>query len=267
MIFIQRGRTDEGTPIQPEEAWFTLAEISTQEAITEGKNHQMKASVYGHIQVRMALEALFYNKCAYCESEIRNDEWDIEHYRPKGRVAERADHPGYFWLAYQWTNLYPSCKFCNQHRKEKLTWGDLTRAEAGGKADQFPIVDENNRAMTPTDDISLELPLLLDPCADHPEAYLRFDPLGQIHSLQDNERGKATIEICFLNRRRLRALRRSIIQQVMAIVALMQGFEKSGNLSAVGELQNYLQVHHLADASSYAAVSRYIVAHPEEFGL
>lgn len=268
MIYIQRDRTDNsGEVICPNDDWFTLAAEATQDAISEGESHQVRASVYGHTQVRIALEELFYGKCAYCESVIRNQDWDVEHYRPKARVAERENHPGYYWLAYQWKNFYPSCKFCNQRRTDKPTWGDLSRAGAGGKADQFPIEDEDDRATIPDGDISLERPLLLDPCADNPEEFLRFDPTGQIYSKGDNERGKFTIDICFLKRRRLRDLRRDVILRVIELLLLIQVLGTSGNINAVADIQNHLQTRYLDDVSPYAAVSRYIVAHPEEFGL
>src|SRR5262245_40081226 len=75
---------------------------------------------------------LFNGKCAYCETDIEsNQPGDVEHFRPKGRVVDEEfepirinhpkwgemDHPGYFWLAYEWDNLFPSCIDCNRYRK------------------------------------------------------------------------------------------------------------------------------------------------------
>jgi uncharacterized protein (TIGR02646 family) len=72
--------------------------------------------------VREALALYYLGKCAYCENMEKKAE--IEHYRPKKGVTGEAAHPGYFWVCYQWTNLVPSCRYCNTE---------------GGKANQFPV--------------------------------------------------------------------------------------------------------------------------------
>ena len=125
MIRIVRDRLDEtGKPIRPDAAWFALAATSKAQALQDGAGHQILASVYTADAVRQALEKLFHDKCAYCEGKsIGQADWDVEHFRPKGSVAERDDHPGYYWLAYEWENLYPSCKHCNQKRKDRPRWG------------------------------------------------------------------------------------------------------------------------------------------------
>ena len=91
------------------------------------------------------LTNVFYERCAYCESPLEFDRYlgDAEHYRPKGSVTwkkdltspkvkarcnlpdgSEIDHPGYFWLAYDWWNLVPACSACNS---------------GAGKVDQFPV--------------------------------------------------------------------------------------------------------------------------------
>ena len=45
-----------------------------------------------------ALDLSYNHKCAYCE---RVTKADVEHYRPKKKVSEDADHPGYYWLCYE----------------------------------------------------------------------------------------------------------------------------------------------------------------------
>lgn len=100
MIFIERHRSDEdGVLIAPTSEWFEIARSDRDAAIDEGPAHEVRTS-YKHESVRRALEKLFHDKCAYCESStLAGADWDVEHYRPKGRVAERPDHPGYYWLA------------------------------------------------------------------------------------------------------------------------------------------------------------------------
>ena len=80
-------------------------------------------------------EEIFDNKCAYCETPLVRQSADAEHYRPKAKVTYKDDeditrrprvidhtgaeieHPGYFWLAYNWKNLLPSCEICNRTSK------------------------------------------------------------------------------------------------------------------------------------------------------
>ena len=151
MIYIDRDSFDEnGLAIRPNDDWFNDAAIATEQAIEDGRRHEV-TDLYKHPQVRMALERLFHDKCAYCEWQLTGGaDWDIEHFRPKGRVAEREDHPGYYWLAYTWWNLYPSCAHCNQKRKDKARWADPVELPAAGKLDQFPLHDESTRVMSPT---------------------------------------------------------------------------------------------------------------------
>jgi uncharacterized protein (TIGR02646 family) len=192
---------------------------------------------YKHQEVKKALEKLFYDKCAYCESKITvAGSWDVEHYRPKGRVAERDDHPGYYWLAYMWENLYPSCKLCNQRRKDQPRFDDPTMGDTQGKLDQFPIENEDNRAMTPAHDISLENPLLLDPNnkEDDPEKHFTYDIKGNILPVDTNDRfATETIRICHLDRRRLNDARSTIIIRARELMKRIKLAESSDNNLAV----------------------------------
>ncbi|HLC17234.1 MAG TPA: hypothetical protein VJL89_13515 [Thermodesulfovibrionia bacterium] len=97
----------------------------------------------------------FHGKCAYCECYITNfQRGDIEHFRPKLAVTDKNDnpiqHPGYYWLAYDWQNLLPSCQICNQPSKI----GD----KKIGKHNRFPV--NGNHARTPAE-VKDEKPLLI----------------------------------------------------------------------------------------------------------
>ncbi len=264
MIYIKRDRKDEQDRIiKPNDAWFDKAKKATANATPK---MEANGNIYAHDQVKMALKKLFHAKCAYCES-ILIDDWDVEHFRPKGKVTERKDHPGYYWLAYEWHNLYPSCKHCNESRVDKASWDDSTSGGTGGKMNQFPLADETMRAMSPQDDITKEQPLLFDPCADDPSQHLGFDPLGQIYARNNSPKGKETIKICFLKRKGLYDERLKIINQVTDLLMLIRQLADKHNANAVIDFQNYLQKHFLADFCRYAAVARHVVNHPDEFGL
>jgi hypothetical protein len=145
-------------------------------------------SVYKDEAGKLALEALFHGKCAYCESHYASQApVDVEHYRPKGGVEGDEDHWGYFWLAADWRNLLPSCIDCNRRRYQILatptTASLVDLREAGkpiwqtGKENAFPVKGDT-RAYGKEDDfeeqIAKERPFLLDPCVDDPEAHLEY---------------------------------------------------------------------------------------------
>jgi uncharacterized protein (TIGR02646 family) len=219
MIFVDRGRLHDGQPILPLGTWTERAEEKTTAAKTDGPAHVV-TGLYRDPDVKAPLEKLFYNKCAYCETGgLAGFPWDVEHFRPKGSVAEDSSHPGYYWLAYTWTNIYPSCVFCNQRRRDQRTFDDPTVGPATGKLDQFPIADERNRARTPDDPLEAEDPLLLDPCRDQPDQHLMFDAAGRVSSRGGSPKGDATIRVFGLNhRKRLRDARLAVLADVSELI-------------------------------------------------
>ena len=269
MIRIERNRTDEhGRPIRPDDAWFDKAKDGRALAETEAARHDPDPDIYAADQVKAALEKLFHDKCAYCETKITaSADWDVEHFRPKGKVAERSGHPGYYWLTYEWTNLYPSCPHCNQRRKDRPRWGDLRYAEAGGKGDQFPLDDEGTRTLKPGDDPKREARLLLDPCEDQPEDHLRYMIDGQIVAVAGDRQGDASIEVFHLHRRRLRDRRRNKAQEVVELLRLIRGLAAAGDAEAAGDFQAFLAKRFLGDTCEYAGVARLVVRDPDAFGV
>lgn len=269
MIRIERDRTDEhGRPIRPDDAWFDRAKEGRAQAEREAGRHAPKDGIYAADQVKAALEKLFHDKCAYCESKpTASADWDVEHFRPKGRVAERVGHPGYYWLAYEWTNLYPSCQHCNQRRRDPPRWGDLRYAETGGKGDQFPLEDEGTRASCPGDDLKREARLLLDPCEDQPEEHLRYTVDGQIVAVAGDRRGDASIEVFHLKRRRLRDARREVIIAAVFDLKAIRKYEAEGREDVAAEFREHLERFLLGDHCPYAGAARAVVRDPDAFGV
>ena len=265
MIYVDRDQADEaGATIRPSQAWCQRASEATSIALEEREKHHADRDIYADDEVKMALERLFRDKCAYCESKITaTADWDVEHFRPKGRVAERGDHPGYYWLTYDWENLYPSCQHCNQRRRDRPRWGDSSESVGGGKVDQFPLFDEATRAMSPSDDVRQEVTLLIDPCFADPEDYLGYDPTGQLFALQGNLYS-ATIDVMNLNRSRLRVSRTETMWAVVGVIKLLSRDDSPAGLRS--DLEALMAT--LTSASSeYAGLARYIAVHPENFGL
>ena len=173
------------------------------------------------VYINQENEAPFHGKCAYCEQIITGDQHgDIEHYRPKGAVKDAdnkevlvtmngkdRDHPGYYWLAYDWKNLLPSCVRCNQLNR-------TMNGERIGKGNRFPV--EGDHACSPGDE-DCEKPMLLHPVFDDPEEHLQLDDTGLL--LPMTERGRATVQILGLNERNLPESRKRKIEDVLGTYA------------------------------------------------
>jgi uncharacterized protein (TIGR02646 family) len=210
MVFVERRQERDGLRVEPNQAWFASAKTATAEM--NSKPDTFKEKLYGDQRVRTALLELFNHKCAYCEHSI--EDCDVEHFRPKGRVADQPAHEGYWWLAYEWTNLYPSCPNCNQLRKERVNFPDFELGPTKGKSDLFPLIDESTRATTPQCSLGKELRALLDPCTDDPEQHLVFTSYGEVCSRGGSPMGTVSIETYGLDRSRLNKARRHAVQQL-----------------------------------------------------
>lgn len=201
-----------------------------------------------------------YNgKCAYCETPVAAAyPGDVEHFRPKaycrsmGPAKNRDDYgglppdrrsngpaiEGYWWLAYEWKNYLLSCNRCN------ATW----------KRNQFPIqgVKANYG-----DRLSTEKALVINPYKTDPERHFAFDPnTGQISGLTPH--GKATIDVCGLDRRSLE------VQRAMKGAKLIkrhdeyvQALSQRNTLAQNNTLRALLD--ECRNEEPYAAVARYFV--------
>ena len=129
------------------------------------------------------LKELFKNKCAYCESLISSGE--IDNFRPKSGargLKKEFSNDHYWWLTYEWYNLYYSCHNCNRF---KSTWFPLEGERAQVSTDYYKI-------------LIIEKTLLVDPCNDNPEDHFIYDNNGKIDFL--SRKGRVSIEILKLNR-------------------------------------------------------------------
>jgi hypothetical protein len=125
------------------------------------------AKLYSLPVVRETLRTRQYNKCCYSEAKFVGDYNHVEHFRPKHGV-ELEDgtwlFPCYYWLAYDWSNLYLS--------KERIN--------VSYKKNYFPLVDEVNRNRTHNDH-NPEEPILIDPGTEDPRNHIIFhkdEPIG-----------------------------------------------------------------------------------------
>ncbi|WP_460914933.1 HNH endonuclease family protein [Spirosoma areae] len=141
-----------------------------------------------------------YDKCCFCEADFTaNGYGDVEHFRPKvgftKTLTGRLIRPGYYWLAYDWNNLFFSCQICNQRLKKN----------------HFPLANEEKRAKNHTADYIQETPLLLHPAMDNPEDHITFNHHVPVDK---TERGKISISSFGIDRPTLNRIREAYLQNV-----------------------------------------------------
>lgn len=158
------------------------------------KKFKAKRSIYAHSLVKKQLQTEQHDKCCFCEANFTaNGYGDVEHFRPKGGYQitpeGKLNRPGYYWLAYDWDNLFFSCQICNQRHKKNF----------------FPIEDEAARARNHALDIDLEVPAIIHPSQDTPDQHLHFNR----HILTfKTSKGANSIKGYGLNRKKLKEARK-----------------------------------------------------------
>lgn len=132
-----------------------------------------------------------HGKCIFCECRLNGDYGPIEHFRPKRGYTLYPDNhlttPGYYWLAYEWSNLLLSCSKCNTSYKKNL----------------FLLVNENCRDIE-NKNISSEEPLLINPSAENPARYIEFHQhivAAKTDINGENPEGRYSIDLLKLNDR------------------------------------------------------------------
>jgi hypothetical protein len=204
-------REKEATKLKGTRWWESAFEISDLY-----RRSSIKREVY------LAKDGPFRGRCAYCEANVADfQHGDIEHFRPKKLVTDAQDnpimisgpdghqhkHPGYYWLAYETSNLLLSCVACNQAGEHGI-----------GKRNRFPTL--NGHHAVPEDDVSAEQPSLinpLDPKDDDPESHFAVDHETGMLGYRSSARGAACIDIFGLNKRdQLVTERKSALGEVKA---------------------------------------------------
>lgn len=124
--------------------------------------------------IKKALADETHNKCAYCEcfpGEAGNIE--VEHFKPKSLYPE---------LAYAWENLLPSCRKCNQSKRD-------------------------------TDTVKEKI---VNPAEDEPEDYFSYNMIEicPLEKSKDKLIAKKTIDILDLNRPELFKARANLLAEI-----------------------------------------------------
>ena len=212
---------------------------------------------------------VFHYKCAYCETNLRQESIpDAEHFRPKREIiyqsaaAKTFDedgvevvHPGYFWLAYNWKNLLPSCHVCNRYEGKKSSFP----AKSYFLVARLNPVEVDNLThreirslnwqdvyyLQPEDLDAREGRLLLHPFFDNPQDHIFFDVMGKAVAKDNSPEGTASIETFALNQehkiRYRNEAQKSGFLYIMTRVAAEQGSVDSMRAAAEKALKEYFQ--------------------------
>ena len=155
--------------------------------------------IYKSTAVTAALGNAQHRKCCYCEGLLATD---VEHFRPKTRSQQARrkpyEYPGYYWLAYTWSNLYMACVECNRTYKRSL----------------FPLKDPSQRNHSADDDNG-EVAMIVDPGgAEDPRNHIRFDDAA---IMSVTEIGRETIAVLRLDRGDLTTFRLNHLKLLNAL--------------------------------------------------
>lgn len=249
--------------------WKTACEKATNDlktSVTDGQRKDVDPKLYGRKSIReeyfFCKDAPFYGKCVYCETLIsRTSEGDIEHFRPHRAVSDEnwepvtitnergqtVPHPGYYWLAYDWTNLVPACHTCN--RTGKI--GDRRI----GKSTRFPVAKVH--VSSPDGNLAIEEPLLINPASgspeDDPEKHLKIDTdNGLLEPLSD--RGRTCIDIFGLNiRDTLLASRKNTCRILRSLLSQLADKDAARRQEAVKEIKRIVSGQ---DPTAHAIAAR-----------
>ena len=220
----------------------TEENIALYEAETEAyqkgeKKFKFNSKIYGHKSVKNSLRQAQYGKCCFCER--KEEIGDVEHFRPKStyqqKKGESLSEVGYYWLAYDWDNLFYCCPKCNRSYKRSL----------------FPLADTTKRATSHLENIEDEEPLFIHPNQDDPCDYIEFRA-DHPRAIDGNERGKITIEKTGIDRPFLNEERREYYQILKMIYRIAQ---YSTDEEIKLEYKQYLK-EAMDDSAEYASMVR-----------
>jgi 5-methylcytosine-specific restriction endonuclease McrA len=129
---------------QLNESNAAIATVAENDRRTFIDEHEAECSA-----IRGALWAIGQMKCWYSEASLQQPEGQVEHYRPKRRLSG-AGHGGYWWRAFDWTNLRLAHPTVNRRKTDYLT------GKRVGKGSYFPLRQEANRAKSLAEEVNEE---------------------------------------------------------------------------------------------------------------
>jgi uncharacterized protein (TIGR02646 family) len=168
----------------------------------------IQSAIYGDATVKDLLKSDQHEKCCFCEASFSETSYgDVEHFRPKLAYKKTGTkgyvYPGYYWLAYDWSNLLYSCEMCNRTYKKN----------------EFPLGNELTRTLfhNHINPVAGEDRLLIDPTIEDPADFIMFKQEVPV-AVNGNAKGAKTIEVLKLDR--MNDTRLKHIKALQAILVL-----------------------------------------------
>lgn len=221
------------------------------------KSNDFKSHLWRKKDIKDSLKSLQHGKCCYCE-RMRDTygEIDVEHFRPKAGITGEDKHPGYWWLVYEWENLFLACKSCNEVMKKN----------------QFPLLPGGKRAFTPEHDLKLEKPVLIHPIDEDPEKFIGFDldldkyldlekdcgPMVKAVGLDREGRGSETADkLTAINKTEVMVERAQLVMTLKTMVGMMNVIvDRYDNYELKNEYRSQLVVEQTAANLSFVGLRR-----------
>ncbi|GEQ86444.1 hypothetical protein ULMS_19520 [Patiriisocius marinistellae] len=160
------------------------------------------------------LVKLFHGKCAYCECEIFEKFFKTAHHRPTENAMNldgKVSKESYWWLTYEWNNLYLLCEQCSSMKKTR-----------------FPVA---GKRVSYLGNVPQEKALLIDPCKkkDFDDKHFQLFKNGEILGI--TERGKITIEILNLNNENRKQERARKILEMAGAISMARGAANQNDIN------------------------------------
>lgn len=171
-------------------------------------NKKPESKQYRHNQIKNALQAMSHGKCFYCECKLEENEGEVDHYIETSECPEKA---------FEWENLYWSCKDCNKQKQPNT---------------------------------SISVKDCLDPCDENinPPNHLTFNSYT-IRPLDQSSKGDTTIRKYSLNRQALKLMRSEALHQFYnKYVEILKNMTHEGR--ATMNAHEHEKLRSFADASS-----------------
>lgn len=143
-----------------------------------------------------AMMGLSNNKCWYTEAPGGNNDFSVEHFRPKNRAVYAVDYTdinsavvaskpgGYWWIAYSWENFRLAGTYANLRRHDRLNPNEAVK----GKGNYFPLdLTDVGRIAADLENLTCEVPILLDPTVEEDVSLITFDENGEVISAGIND--------------------------------------------------------------------------------
>jgi len=202
-----------------------------------------------------------HRKCAYCERQQGLEGQPIEHFRPKGgaRRGRTWDSSRYWWLAWNWDNLFFICTTCNS---------------VALKGSHFPLKERTSPLPLPGRGrplaqtlrcfaVSRESPMLIDPARDEPMDHIAWRPEnpedGAEHlrwrPMHKTARGKTTIELLHMRGALSEQVSSHIRHHIYAagVVRIQAHIDKGDSVEAVAEWKALVERVFASDQPYHAA--------------